>query len=262
MIDDPFQAELDRYYGYKGENFVRYTHRMRVNCLRDLIGRFPVSASPAGRMKALDAGTGFGVYSILMAEAGYDVTAIDINDREIDSARQWAAARGVLDRIEYKVGDLEKMSDGADVFDLIICSEVLEHLDHPDLGARNLHRLLKPGGAAIVSMPNMACLLGAMQWCFRKSGIRTLLGKPPLDEHQIKHSRYWFGSILRLLRNAGFRVERVSGSSHLPFIWNLDAFLTRTVGAASLCGRADRLAGRIPGWNYLGFNLIVLLRKS
>jgi ubiquinone biosynthesis O-methyltransferase len=262
MIDDPLQADLDRYYDYKDDKSVRYTHRIRVDHLRDMIRRLPASVGPAGRMKALDAGTGFGVYSILMAEAGYDVTAIDINDHEIQQARQWAAARGVLDRVEYKIGDLEKMSDEAEAFDLIICSEVLEHLEHPDIGARNLHRLLKPGGVAIVSMPNMACLLGVMQWSYRKSGIRALLGKPPLNLHQITHSRYWFGNILRILRNAGFRVEKVRSTSHLPFIWHLDAFLTRTFGLASLCSRVDGLVRRVPGLNYLGFNLIVLLGKS
>ncbi len=196
-----------------------------------------------------------------MAEAGHDETGVDINEEEIRQAKQWAAARGIQDRIDFRVGDLERMTDGSDAFDLIVCSEVLEHLDCPDAGARNLHRLLKPGGVAIISMPNMACLLGLMQWSYRKSGLRALLGKPPLDLHQIQHSRYWFGNILRLLRGAGFQVEKVSSTSHIPLWWDLDAALTRFFGVDSLCSRLDCLAGRLPGFNYLGFNLVVLLRK-
>jgi 2-polyprenyl-3-methyl-5-hydroxy-6-metoxy-1,4-benzoquinol methylase len=261
MIDDPFQVELDRYYGYRDQSFVRYTHRIRIEHIRSLIRYLSVIDRGSARRRALDAGSGFGVYSILMADAGYDVLGVDINEDEIRQAGQWAGARGVKDRIEFRVGDLEAMTGQTDAFDLIVCSEVLEHLDHPDVGARNLHRMLKPGGRAIVSMPNMACLLGAMQWSYRKSGLRALLGKPPLDLHQIQHSRYWFGNILRILRTAGFQVEQVSSTSHLPMWWSLDAALTRLLHLNSVCGRIDSLASRLPGLNYLGFNLVVLLRK-
>ena len=261
MINDPFQTELDRYYGYATQNFVRYTHRIRIDHLRDLIHDVAAADGHSRRPKALDAGSGFGVYSILMAEAGYDVTGVDINEEEVRQAKLWAAARGVQHRIDFRVGDLEKMTDGTDAFDLIVCSEVLEHLDRPDAGARNLHRLLKPGGLAIITMPNMACLLGLMQWSYRKSGLRALLGKPPLDLHQIQHSRYWFGNILRILRDAGFQVDRVGSTSHSPLWWDVDAVLTRLLGAGSVCSRLDALAGRLPGLNYFGFNLVVLLRK-
>jgi 2-polyprenyl-3-methyl-5-hydroxy-6-metoxy-1,4-benzoquinol methylase len=261
MVNDAFQLELDHYYNYRNQSFVRYTHRIRIERLRELIHKIAALRGRRNSATALDAGSGFGVYSILMAEAGYDVVGVDINEEEIRQAKQWSAARRVQDRIEFRVGDLERMNDGSDAFDLIVCSEVLEHLDQPTLGARNLYRLLKPGGVAIISMPNMACLLGAMQWCYRKSGLRALLGKPPLDLHQIQHSRYWFGNILQILREAGFRVDKVESTSLLPFWWEIDAFLTKRLGIVNLCGRLDDLISRLPGFNYLGFNLIVLSRK-
>jgi 2-polyprenyl-3-methyl-5-hydroxy-6-metoxy-1,4-benzoquinol methylase len=40
------------------------------------------------------------------------------------------------------------------VFDVVICSEVIEHLENPRAVFRNLHRLLRPGGALILTMPN------------------------------------------------------------------------------------------------------------
>lgn len=261
MKEDTFQVELDHYYGYRDQSFVRYTHRIRIEHLRGLFRGLPVPSRQGPRPRALDAGSGFGVYSILMAEAGYDVMGVDINEEEIRLAKEWAAARGVQDRIDFRVGDLETMPGLAEAFDLIVCSEVLEHLERPETGARNLHRMLKPGGRAIVSMPNMACLMGGLQWSYRKSGLRALLGKPPLDLHQEQHSRYWFRNILRLLRMAGFQVEKVSSTTHIPLWWSLDSALTRRFGLDSLCSRLDSIAGRLPGLNYFGFNLIVLLRK-
>jgi len=261
LVDDQFQRELDEYYGYRNDAFVRYTHRIRIDRLQRFILRFSRSDGQPTPPKALDAGCGFGVYSILLAEAGCDVQGVDINEEEIARAKKWAAARGVGHRVEFRTGDLQTMTNREGAFDLVVCSEVLEHLDQPSLGARNLYRLLKPGGVAIISMPNMACLLGAMQWCYRKSGLRALLGKPPLDLHQIQHSRYWFGNILQLLREAGFRVDKVESTSLLPLWWEIDAVLTKRLGIVTVCGRLDDLISRIPGFNYLGFNLIVLSRK-
>src|SRR5262249_24563503 len=155
--------------------------------------------------KALDAGCCHGVYSIILAEAGYNVLGIDINEGEIKKACQWTSERGLQDKITFQVGDIQRINHADSLFDLVVSSEVLEHLDNPIIGARELYRILKSDGTAIISMPNMASFFGMLQWVYRKSGFRSLLGKPPLDTFQIQHSRYWFGNIMRILRDAGFQ---------------------------------------------------------
>jgi 2-polyprenyl-3-methyl-5-hydroxy-6-metoxy-1,4-benzoquinol methylase len=40
------------------------------------------------------------------------------------------------------------------VFDVVVCSEVIEHLENPRAVFRNIHRLLRPGGALVLTMPN------------------------------------------------------------------------------------------------------------
>ena len=260
-MNDQFQRELDEYYGYRNDAFVRYTHRIRIDRLRRLILRLSRSVGQPSRSRALDAGCGFGVYSIVLAEAGFQVQGVDISEEEIARARQWATSRGLGHKIGFHVGDLQMMTNREDAFDLVVCSEVLEHLENPALGASNLFRALKTGGTAIISMPNMACLFGLLQWLYRKSGVRSLLGKPPLDLHQIQHSKYWFGNIARILRNAGFKIEEVGSTSHVPFLWDLDVLLGTHLGAPSLASRIDDAVSRLPGLNYLGFNFIVIARK-
>jgi 2-polyprenyl-3-methyl-5-hydroxy-6-metoxy-1,4-benzoquinol methylase len=261
MVEDQFQRELDEYYGYRNDSLVRYTHRIRIDRLHRLIRRFASSTERSASPLALDAGCGFGVYSLLLAEAGCRVIGVDINAEEIARARQWAAARGVAQQIDFRVGDLHTCAVGESLYDLVVCSEVLEHLESPDLGAANLYRALKSGGTAIVSMPNMACLFGLLQWLYRKTGVRQLLGKPPLDLHQIQHSKYWFGNITRILTRAGFVIEDVGSTSHIPFLWSLDSWFARHLSTPSLATRIDEAVSRWPGLNYLGFNFIVVGRK-
>jgi 2-polyprenyl-3-methyl-5-hydroxy-6-metoxy-1,4-benzoquinol methylase len=260
MVNDRFQFELDKYYSYP-DNCVRYTHRLRINQIQKLISNISNRHGQRGRAKALDAGCCHGVYSILLAEAGYDVLGIDINEEEIRRAYQWVSEKGLENKITFQVGDIQNIDHGDSIFDLVICSEVLEHLDDPNDGASELYRVLKPNGKAIISMPNMACLFGLLQWTYRASGIRSLLGKPPLDTFQIQHSRYWFGNIQKLLKNNGFWIDHKYSTSHFPYLWEVDAFLEKLSTTSSFTYMIEGSIGTLPLLKYLGFNFIVVARK-
>jgi len=261
MIKDQLQLELDRYYSYGRDNQVRFTHRSRINQLSKLINNFSARHKGPARAQALDAGCGYGIYSLLLAEAGYDVFGIDINEEEIRKASNWASERGVQDRITFQIGDVQNIRHGDSTFDLIVCSEVLEHLEDPINGARELWRTLKDNGTAIISMPNVACLYGLLQWSYRSSGLRSLLGKPPLTQHQIQHSRFWFGNILTILKTVGFQVESIYSTAHLPYLWDVDRFFEKLV-KVSLVMNMDNLLSKLPGFRYLGFNFIVVVSKG
>jgi len=261
MVNDRLQIELDRYYAYGGDRCVRYTHRLRINQIRKLIADLTDRHKQSDTLKALDAGCCHGVYSIMLAEAGYEVFAIDIDHEGIRKARRWAGERGMQNKIIFDVGDIQNIKQGDSTFDVVICSEVLEHLDVPNDGARELYRVLKPNGKAIVSMPNMACLFGLLQWSYRKSGIRSLLGKPPLDTFQIQHSRYWFGNIQRLLKDSGFILDGKYSTSHLPYFWEVDALLEKAVPASSITHAVGDWMGRWPIVKYFGYNFIVVAHK-
>lgn len=78
-----------------------------------------------GRGRALDVGCGAGVFSVWMAEQGFDVTGIDLFPEATDMARERAEKHGV--QIELVTGDLFEYTP-ARTFDLVFDSGCLHSL--------------------------------------------------------------------------------------------------------------------------------------
>jgi len=102
-------------------------------------------------VRILDVGCGTGVNVTLpLANAGYSVMGLDFDPASIDRARQ--LARG-LKNIECVCGSIESLQSQW-AFDVVICSEVLEHLQKPAVLVRQVAASLKDGGLLLVTVPN------------------------------------------------------------------------------------------------------------
>lgn len=96
-------------------------------------------------LRVLDAGCGTGYLSVKLAERGARVTGIDFSEKMISIASKAAPA------IDFRIDSCSVLSTLADdEFDLVISNYVL--MDTPDLEgtSRAFHRVLKPGGAAVL----------------------------------------------------------------------------------------------------------------
>jgi 2-polyprenyl-3-methyl-5-hydroxy-6-metoxy-1,4-benzoquinol methylase len=56
--------------------------------------------------------------------------------------------------IQWYQQDLNDPLQIGETFDVVVCSETIEHLENPRLVLRNLAQLLKPGGLLVLTMPN------------------------------------------------------------------------------------------------------------
>lgn len=100
--------------------------------------------------KVLDVGCGVGSLSLYCAQHGAQVTGIDISSRAIAIAQQAAHSQlfshppTFLERtLDFKLGQ----------FDVVICSEVIEHVPNEKIFAQQLLASVAPGGVLIVSTP-------------------------------------------------------------------------------------------------------------
>src|SRR5579871_5322066 len=125
--------------------------------------RYTIDCVPeGGGLQVLDVGCGSGANSAALAAKGHAVTGVDISVIAIEQYR----ARG----FDGVVVDLERDSLGFpdSTFDLAFCSEVIEHMTMPERLVSEMERVLKPGGALVLSTPNSAFwvyrLLGLLGW--------------------------------------------------------------------------------------------------
>jgi ubiquinone/menaquinone biosynthesis C-methylase UbiE len=104
----------------------------------------------AGGLKVLEIGCGMGTDGAQFARAGADYTGIDLTDAAIELARKRFAVSGLSGK--FRVSDAENLDFPPDSFDLVYSHGVLHHT--PDIAAavREIHRVLKPGGRAMVML--------------------------------------------------------------------------------------------------------------
>lgn len=100
--------------------------------------------------KILDVGCGNGIISLQLGRAGFNVKGIDVSDKAIEKAIKTNPFPNVV----FEVTDAETLEASGEIFDAIICSEVLEHLQQPASLLKELTKVLKVDGLLIVTVPN------------------------------------------------------------------------------------------------------------
>lgn len=108
---------------------------------------------PDKQMRVLDAGCGTGVNTLALAERGFKVTAIDHSHEMIEIARRKAQVSGLLSRIQFELGDVEKLRCEDNEFDGITCTGLLHHSANMRPALSELCRVLKPQGFMYIVEP-------------------------------------------------------------------------------------------------------------
>ena len=130
-IDDPQALEPSRYH----------SERRRLETLvRGL--------SLEEGTRVLDVGCGSGWFAKECAEAGSTVWATDLSRKGVGAARDRYPTAGL-----FQVGDIYRLAFVDCSFDIVLLSEVLEHLENMDGAVQEVVRVLRPGGQLLVSVP-------------------------------------------------------------------------------------------------------------
>lgn len=108
-----------------------------------------------------------------------------------------------LDR-QYSVDlNCETLPEPGESFDLVIASEVIEHLIMPDRTLEELIRVLKQGGHILLTVPNVA---------FWRFCVQALSGQVPSVTADERHLHSFSASLLEhLVRKAGLQVVQLTG---------------------------------------------------
>ncbi|MEH6590846.1 MAG: methyltransferase domain-containing protein [Halioglobus sp.] len=110
-----------------------------------------ITVSPG--MRVVDVGCGVGQYSNFCARLGAQVTAVDIQADKLASLSA-NLPESVTGSITGIVSNCDPIPLPDDCADLIICTEVLEHVPSPEDLCREMLRIVKPGGKLVISVPD------------------------------------------------------------------------------------------------------------
>ena len=178
---DDLRASL-RYWGFSAA-----TYTLRKNLL-PLVKKF-VSG------EVLDAGAGGLHGRQLIEKYSREYRSVDIKDRH-----------GDLDL----VADIQDLSIlEADVFDCVFCSQVLEHLPHPEKALAEFHRVLRSGGHVLITVPHLSAL----------------------HEEPHDYFRYTPYGLKNLMEEAGFEILELNRSGGLiTFVTHPVSYVLNTVG--------------------------------
>jgi ubiquinone/menaquinone biosynthesis C-methylase UbiE len=114
------------------------------------IVRYQWAAQVAKGRAVLDAGCGTAYGCRLLAGCGArEVTGVDIAGSVLE-----AVSPTMPESVQLYVGDLRGLDFPDDSFELVVCFEVVEHLEDPFVVLDELARVLSPGGLLLVSSPN------------------------------------------------------------------------------------------------------------
>lgn len=210
-------------------------------------------------LEVLEIGCGVGGITLPLATLGGRVRALDLDEADISEMRERAGEAGLHNIVSTRE-DALSFVDGR-LYDVVVASEVFEHVTEPDRLAENCARHLKPGGLLIVTTPNGYGpweMVNSVKLMPRRWGwLRKLAGKQPHDGHGREHEqRYTRARLLEIFSTHGLRLDRFKKSD---FVLTLSPKLR----AGSTSGRIDcLLAEVVPHWAASGWYLALRREES
>lgn len=163
--------------------------------------------SDANKVNILEVGCGKGNISLPLASLGYRIYGIDIDPDEISYVNK----KNQFSNASFDVMDAEKL-EGEGRWDIVICSEIFEHLSKPKKLLIRLSEIIKSDGLLIITIPNGYGPYELLEETpFRL--LKKLIGRPDLYGHKQNFSLKDFSDFL----NEFFSISKIKNSDFMSF---------------------------------------------
>jgi 2-polyprenyl-3-methyl-5-hydroxy-6-metoxy-1,4-benzoquinol methylase len=261
--------------------FHQHRHEMRYDLVADAVREH----LPLGG-RVLDVGSGAGLVAERIADMHAEYVGLEYSARNVPLvAAKFAGQQRTL-ATRFVRGDAERLPFRDGSFDVVVMSEVIEHLLHPDRSVWEVSRVLAQGGVYIMTtnnaseMPCLSPLKNPLAWLEKAVGatrpelislrpwawpvsVDADLLPPGVERLHLPHTHHIYAETRRLFAAAGLETFQWSSFEFPPPQSATDVWLERR-GAA---GRRavdviEQICRRIPLVNRMGCHLFMQARKT
>ncbi|WP_395400053.1 class I SAM-dependent methyltransferase [Pseudoduganella sp. UC29_106] len=186
------------------DRYARYRHQLTQasNPLSYLAQREDIywsiahvlAAQSRESLRILEVGSGLGYLTYALNRAGYQCDGIDISSEAV------AAARREFGEF-YSVRDLASMESVGEGYDVVIATELIEHVPDPQAMLGHMQRLLKPGGSVVLTTPDMELYSRRYAWhtdpapvhfwWFSKTSLRRMAWQAGMEVRFVDFHHYF-----------------------------------------------------------------------
>lgn len=138
---------------YNSGNYDKYMSKNplkkhMVNNLNKNILKLIKELRGEGKLKLLDAGCGEGFISDLLYHEvdNIEITGLEFTEEALE------IAKSMNNGVHFMQGDIYNMPFADKYFDVVLCTEVLEHLENPDAALKEISRVAR--NAVLLTVPN------------------------------------------------------------------------------------------------------------
>ena len=258
----------------------QHRHEMRYDLVADRVrGNLPRGGA------VLDLGCGSALVADRVADVDAWYVGLDFPEHHVQYvSKRFAEADHPL-RVSFVRGDGEKLPFADDSFDVVVMSEVIEHLMRPELAVWEVARVLRPGGVYVMTtnnaseVPLRSPLSHLFAWLEKAFGayrpalisrrpwiwpwpVDAALLPPGSPKVYLPHTHHIFGETKELFAAAGLDTEHFSTFEFPPpqaasasWLDKRGAWGRRTVDLI------DVVAQRTPLVNRMGCHMLTVARK-
>lgn len=243
--------------GASCESFDVFAKQRRKQLVLEVLDR-----RAAGRqLSVLDVGCGPGLFLEAAAWRGHRVHGVDLSERMVLESNK-RLGQYLPGRVPCQQGDIERLPFENDSMDVVLCLGVLPYLRDDRAAIREISRVLKDGGFAIILLPNLIkmgnlldpyyYLVRGWQYLWYRLFNADAVTRRILDPDRFGANsmfgirRYSPAQVRSLFPEPGFSVDEASGIDYGPLtFWKWRVLPDRlSIAASRLLTRAGQRKGR------------------
>jgi 2-polyprenyl-3-methyl-5-hydroxy-6-metoxy-1,4-benzoquinol methylase len=206
-------------------------------------------------LSIIEVGCGNGNISYQLARNGFKVRGVDISAESISRAKN----RYQAEALSYEVVNAEKLAN-EECYDVVVMSEVLEHLTEPQSVLQAVASMMKPDAIAIITVPNgygprEMFVTKPVQRIFRSKGIfqrmlfsfKNLLGYKGVTiqsaNHDLTHIQFFsYKALNQLAHSCGLSIVTAGRANFLDGVFPFSFITKRSLRMQQFdCWIADQL---------------------